>query len=139
MSFLFHLALSTGGAMLVVVLASVVLGELGADGKTTGLLTLGPLFPAPIIAGLSLGYLAGRNMSSRKVSWVWVVPMAALVVNLGFSFVQPHNRNEVWMNTFGPTSRCTSICLEQLFIAAPCLSSIAYTIGNKLQRSTAKK
>jgi hypothetical protein len=134
MGFLFHLAVGTIGAMLTVFAVSVGLSIVGVKSKIVDVLTLGPSFFLPVLSGLTLGYAFGRSFYSRAVGWVWLIPAAVLALVLTVSLLGTSTRAGTWTNMFGPESRCTSICLEQLFFSGPFLSSLAYTIGIKFRR-----
>lgn len=137
--FLFHLAFSTIGAMLVAAVISFALSATGMKGSDVDDLTFGPSFFLPIVSGMVLGYVLGGSYYSRAVGWVWIVPAVSLGLTLAISFLQPSTRANTLANMFGSTSRCTSICLGQLLFSGPFLSSLAYIGGMKVRSRRGRK
>jgi hypothetical protein len=134
MSFLFHAAFGTIGAMLIAGIASVLLSTIVMHNSVVGFLTLGPSFLLPLLSGVTLGYMLGRTYYTRAATWSWVLPTGVLALVLTSSLVYAPSQSETWSNLFGPESRCTSICLGQLFFSGPFFSSLTYTIGLKLRQ-----
>lgn len=126
--FLFHLAFSTIGAMLIAAVISLLLSGAGMKGSDVDDLTFSPSFFLPIMSGMVLGYVLGGSYYSRAVSWVWVVPAVFLGLTLAISFLQSSTRADTLANMFGSA-----------FFSGPFLSSLAYTAGMKIRSRRGRK
>ena|ERR1700690_1783484 len=143
--FLFQVLLSTGGAILLAVIAvsipAILVAALTRNDSggnfadhiaTQHILALlaEPYFIAEILAGFTLGFLAHRFFRSSLGVWVWVVPTAVLCVGIA-TWKAGSGRpywHEVWNNYF--SAQCgSSECAYEWLVTAPCYTSIAYAVG----------
>jgi len=139
MSFVFHLLFATALATMCAVSTSLLLSAMSGRAQFIEYLTLGPSFVLPIVWGLILGYYVSVRHPSRAVYWTWVVPATLLVCGLVTSVAAGTAVSQNLVNLFGRSSRCSSICLEQLFFSAPLVSSVAYGCSAKFRQVAAKR
>jgi hypothetical protein len=126
-SFLLHLLIATVGPLLFTGLVALLLEQIIRPGLVS-LVALGPFFLLPIVSGAVLGYYFARIGDGRGATWVWVVPAFVLAVNIVGSLSSPYERKDIWVNEFGPQSRCTA-CLDETLITAPFFGCIGYAVG----------
>jgi hypothetical protein len=126
-SFLLHLLIASIGTLLITGLLSFLL-SLIASRSLVSMIVLGPWFAIPILSGVVLGYLLANILPSSGARWVWVVPAILLVVNIGSALTSSYEREDIWINEFGPQSRCTA-CMDESLLTAPLAGCIGYAIG----------
>jgi hypothetical protein len=103
-----------------------------------------PYFPVQIIFALILGWLLGRVLRHRSMVWVWVLPLTILCYSVATSrvlvptsvFASPGAGQSWFSHYFGWGCRPADHCLDQLLITMPFYSSLAYSLGATLARST---
>jgi hypothetical protein len=130
-SFLFHLLIATIGTVLLSGFVAFLL-EHFLNRDVVSLIALGPFFLLPIISGLVLGYFLAPVFPSRGIRWIWAVPAFFLILNIMRSFSNSYERKNVWVNEFGPQSRCTA-CLDETFLTAPLIGCIGYAAGARIR------
>jgi hypothetical protein len=144
-SFMLQQVISTAGAMLLGVLATMILATLTAvfaKGSHPGdfldlvvdqYIVKGvdqPYYPMLILAGFTLGSLNLLFFRTRTAVWVWVLPLCILLWNIFTWETGGHAGywQDVWANYF--SSNCgSSECLYELFVTVPFYVSSAYSIG----------
>jgi hypothetical protein len=103
------------------------------------LLSGNPYFPAQIALGLLLGWLLGRSLADKSMTWVWVFP----AVLLGYAliavptviprFVLPAFQAGVgqsrWVHYFGWGCQVGNYCLDQTSFTRPFYASLAYSVA----------
>jgi hypothetical protein len=129
--FLVHLLTATVGTLLITGLLALLLEQI-IRRDVVSAMALGPFFLLPIVSGIVLGYYFTPMFPSRGANWVWVVPALVLVVNITGALSSPYERKNVWVNEFGPQSRCTA-CLDEPLITAPFFGCIGYAVGASIR------
>jgi uncharacterized protein YacL len=127
-AFVFHSINAALGPVIVLLIAAWCL-SFAVNSQTAEYLTLGPTYSVPIISGFAIGFLVAKFSDSRAQLWAWVLPVLLLLLFILLGLLNADTRGSVWMNLFGPSSKCADICVEQLAITAPALGAIAYSCG----------
>jgi hypothetical protein len=126
-SFLLHLLIAIIGSFLLTWLLVFLLSFI-ASRNVVSMIALGPSFAIPILSGVLLGYFSASSLPHGGARWVWVVPAVLLIVNIGGALTSSYERGQIWVNEFGPQSRCTA-CLDETFLTAPLAGCIGYALG----------
>lgn len=119
-------------------------GHNSSQRRFYSLVSESPYFPVQIIFALLLGWLPGRTMRHRSMTWVWVLPLLILVYSLVTArvlnptsvFAMPGVVQSRFSHYFGSGCRPAERCLDQLVITMPFYSSLAYSLGAVLARKT---
>ena len=144
-SFVLQQIISTVGAVLVGIIASLILAALtAAFTKNTSGGNFGdrmvdqpvfkgvgqPYYLMLVLAGFILGALSRRFFRTRGAAGVWVLPLCILLWNIFTWKTGGYGTywQGVWDNYFG--SNCPgSECLYEFFVTVPFYTSIAYSLG----------
>ena len=130
-TFIGHLVRATVGTVLVSGLLAFLFQSILSQ-RLVSLIALGQTFLLPLLSGMFLGWLSAK-FSSRRTAWIWVVPAFFLLVNIVGALTSPYERKDVWINEFGPPSRCTA-CLDETLLTAPLVGCIGYAVGAQLRK-----
>jgi hypothetical protein len=125
--FLLHLLIAVLGTLLITGLLSFLLSYI-VSRNVVSMIALGPSFAIPILSGVVVGYYLANVLPRGGARWVWVAPAVLLVVNIGGALTSSYERNKIWVNEFGPQSRCTA-CLDETLLTAPLAGCIGYSLG----------
>jgi hypothetical protein len=103
------------------------------------LMTASPYYPMQIMVGVLWGWLRGFVTRERMMLWVWVCPLALLVIAILTradtypSSVIPGSLLSEYSSIrsyfFGRGCRPQNGCIEQLGTTLPSYASVAYSIG----------
>jgi hypothetical protein len=100
------------------------------------ILTETPYFPMQICFGLYCGWLLGRRIPQRYMTWVWILP--AFLLSYCVVFVPTINPQLTPMlyrpegplsHYFGWGCNPQNRCLDQILVTLPFYSSAAYSLG----------
>jgi hypothetical protein len=92
-----------------------------------------PYFPLQILMGLITGYLGQLKLRSKAARWIWLVPLAVLVIQF-FSLDVSVFESSLLVRVdhfFGSACRPPA-CFDQIRYTAPFYTAVAYSIGTLL-------
>ena len=134
--YLAHAALSSYGVVVVCFFVEMILGSaVGPQNRFLDYFFYGPTFFIPVVTGLALGYLFGRNLPRWSARLLFAIPLVLAL-------------NEIWSDVrFGlpgasilanirdnylGTSCGATECLSESVFTAPLFSSVAYAVGSEI-------
>ena len=134
-SYSLHVLVSVLGAMLAAAIVligfSFVWDAFSPGASTTTLQRLGTQrpFPVQLSSAFLLGGLVAPRLSSPRLGfWVWIVPVANLLVRM--ALWQPNSvvsDSTVWQHFFGA---CTQrFCADQFLVTLPFYTAVVYSFS----------
>ena len=149
LTFLLHQVISTMGiGLFVAALAASLLQIVSAmpwqypERAWYQIFAYRPYFPVHILAGLYLGWLLGRRLGHRAMTWVWILPALFLCYAVvAIPTLTPEITSSLlWAGTsqswlthyFGSGCRMKDRCFDQVLVTQPFYTAAAYAIGARL-------
>jgi hypothetical protein len=108
-----------------------IIGKSHPNASMFWILTGTPYFPIQITLGSLLGWLIGRHFQHRVMMWIWVIPLARLLLEM----ISRFNVSNYFGWGCGPWNRC----LDQVIYTLPFYVALSYSLGSLLARITPER
>lgn len=132
-TFPFHQLLSTIG---ILVIAGFITFAVSSTARARWILTGNPFFPVQILTAFLIGLVLQWYLHHRTMEWVWVLPLLALCISIGYTPLPFHARLEEY---FGWACRPNFHCFVQLALTLPFYTAVSYSFAAFLSGRLSQK